>query len=403
MNKKKKIIFVTSAMVLGGIEKSLLDLLILLPRDIFDISLILEHKKGELLQYIPEDVKIYEMPFSKIDHYELEHGRVPAFLYALKTFRLVYVFRTLFTRFLWLIKGRKCSFNYPAFDAILQRTPYVFNEPFDIAVAYWGDYIWSTNITLTYLKAKKKICWTHSELPYAQSNKYLHELYYSKFDYRFACSQATADKINSAIGQNITKFIPHVINTEHIKEMAKRYSACERSVSIPIVLTVARLNEQKGIDIALEVHKKLLQENIIHHWYIVGNGHSRENDDNYRKMVKDADMEQTFFLEGGKSNPYPYFEVCDVYVQPSRFEGYCITVAEARTFKKPIVATDFYGAQEQLKNGETGFIVPCDVDRIADALKQLLLSTDLRNKFKENLALENADTRDSVIKIWCDL
>ena len=43
---------------------------------------------------------------------------------------------------------------------------------------------------------------------------------------------------------------------------------------------------------------------------------------------------------------------CDLYVQPSRHEGYCITLSEAKCFNKPIVSTNFTGAREQLINKE---------------------------------------------------
>ena len=63
---------------------------------------------------------------------------------------------------------------------------------------------------------------------------------------------------------------------------------------------------------------------------------------------------------GVKSNPYPYFKCCDIYVQTSRHEGYATTVSEAKVFCKPIITTDVSGAKEQIRTGENGFITSFD-------------------------------------------
>ena len=117
-------------------------------------------------------------------------------------------------------------------------------------------------------------------------------------------------------------------------------------------------------------------------------------------MVIDKKLSGSFIFLGGLDNPYPYFRECDVYVQPSRYEGYCITVAEARVFRKPIIATDFDGAREQLCDGETGFIVPVSVEAIAEHMEKLLLSKELQEKFSNNLSGEKIDSQARVLEIW---
>ena len=91
---------------------------------------------------------------------------------------------------------------------------------------------------------------------------------------------------------------------------------------------------------------------------------------------------------------------CDIYVQPSRHEGYCITLAEARCLHKPIVTTDFTGAKEQIKDGETGLIVSIDENEIYNAIVKLINNTDLCKKFSDNLAKENFDTTHEMKKIY---
>ena len=67
---------------------------------------------------------------------------------------------------------------------------------------------------------------------------------------------------------------------------------------------------------------------------------------------------------------------CDIYVQPSRHEGYCITLGEARCFNNPIVTTNFTGANEQIKNEETGLVCEISENGIYKSLKRLLDDKD---------------------------
>ena len=61
-------------------------------------------------------------------------------------------------------------------------------------------------------------------------------------------------------------------------------------------------------------------------------------------------------------------QFCDIYVQPSRHEGYCITLAEARVFTSPIVATNFVGAKEQLTNRNNGIVTGFSEEEIATSI-----------------------------------
>jgi glycosyltransferase involved in cell wall biosynthesis len=400
MSEKVKIAFVSNYMVLGGIEKSLLDLCWLLPKEEYDITLILREKRGEFLTELPQHVQVKTLPLSEEAQFELEHGRVPCLKWCLKNIHILHVVRMLWSRLCWYLKGHKYIFDFPALSTILKATPDIFNMTFDLAVAYFGDFEWATCVVLDYLKAKKKICWTHSELPYYQMDRKLFDAYYSRFDYRYACSKATAKRINDAIGiPDLVKAVPHVLNPQRMHILAETEEVCTRSKNIPVILTVGRLDSQKGIDIAINVHKKLLDAGAFHHWYIVGHG-STAIENKLREHISQNDVNDSFFLEGGKLNPYPYFKRCDIYVQPSRFEGYCLTVAEARAFAKPIVATDFDGAREQLKDGKTGFIVQCNENELVIAVKKIMDNPQLRNLFSQNLKNENINTQDAVLNHW---
>jgi len=117
------------------------------------------------------------------------------------------------------------------------------------------------------------------------------------------------------------------------------------------------------------------------------------------KQVKQCNVYNNFILMGIKTNPYPYLRWCDIYVQPSRHEGYCITLAEARCLKKPIVTTDFAGAKEQINNNSTGFITEFDEEQIYIAVKILMDDQKIRQKFENNLTKQKVDTSNEVTKL----
>ena len=83
--------------------------------------------------------------------------------------------------------------------------------------------------------------------------------------------------------------------------------------------------------------------------------------------------------------------VADIYVQPSRTESYCITLAEARALKKPIVTTNFPCASEHVIHEHNGFICEMTPESIADAIEKLILSPELREKFSNNTTPVDSD------------
>lgn len=78
-------------------------------------------------------------------------------------------------------------------------------------------------------------------------------------------------------------------------------------------------------------------------------------------------------------------KLCDIYVQPSYYEGYCTTSNEARILSKPIIATNIMGMNEQFTQGVTGILVEPNADEIYAAICELLDNCDLRERLQCNL------------------
>ena len=151
------------------------------------------------------------------------------------------------------------------------------------------------------------------------------------------------------------------------------------------ILTVGRLSKEKGQDLIISVMARLIDEGLAVKWYCLGDGSSRKE---YEEKINHYNLKESFLLLGSNPNPYPFIKQCDVYVQPSKHEGYCITLAEARKLCKPIITTDFIAAREQIVHGKTGLIVPYNELLMYQALKRLVNDQKLRAMFTSNLQKE---------------
>ncbi|MFC4620015.1 glycosyltransferase [Camelliibacillus cellulosilyticus] len=144
------------------------------------------------------------------------------------------------------------------------------------------------------------------------------------------------------------------------------------------ILTIGRLSHEKGQDLAITVCKRLVNDGYDIRWYCVGEGPSRNV---YERLIEENHIQDHFVLLGSDPNPYAYLRQCDIYVQPSRYEGFCLTLAEALCLNKPIVTTNFTGAAEQVRHGVTGLIVNIDIHDIYNAIVTLIENRDVRETF----------------------
>ena len=91
-------------------------------------------------------------------------------------------------------------------------------------------------------------------------------------------------------------------------------------------------------------------------------------------QLENYHLEENVMLLGTIKNPFPYYAQCDLYVQTSLHEGYCISLAEAQAFSKPIVSTDVAGARDLLTNKDREMIVGFDDNSLFEAIVRFMNS-----------------------------
>lgn len=394
---KKKILFMVSSMNIGGVEKSLLSLLSVMPKEKYDITVLTLEKKGGFLDYIPSYIKVEEAAwFKEIKPIIMESPQktIKKYLKENKVFKILTFIYSYY-------KSKNTDNRYIYYKNILKSIPENEDE-YDVAIAYAGP----TEIIDAYIthkvKAKKKIGWVHFDISKHKINEKLYENLYEKFDKIFTVSNEANKKLNEIIPSTVNKseVLLNIISKELINEMAKEDINFDNEFDGVKIVTVGRLSKEKGQDLAIKALANLKKDGYKVRWYCVGEGNSREE---YESLIKDNKLEEDFILLGATPNPYPYIKNSDIYVQTSRHEGYCLTLAEAKCLCKPIVTTNFNGAYEQLDNNINGIIVEYNEYEIYNAVKKILSNNNLKNKLIKNLIDKDINTISEINKFYSEI
>lgn len=390
---KKKIIFMMINMNVGGTEKALLNMIEAIPKEQYEITILMLEEYGGFLNSIPKEVHIEYLNGYKDIKELLNNPPQRTALALLKQREIVKAFNIIFLhRISKIIKNRNLFFSY-----VLKNHSSI-KDHFDAAVAYAGPMEFISFFVLHKIKAKKKIQWVHFDVTKIGFNPKYESRTYKKFDKICVVSNEGKNKLIDLIPELKEKTVvfSNIVSSELIDRLAEEGTGFYDNFDGLRILTVGRLTSEKGQDLAIRVMARLIQNGYKVKWYCVGEGSSRKK---YEELVTEYDLKDKFIFLGSDPNPYPYMKQCDIYVQPSRHEGFCITLAEARCLKKPIVTTDFTGAKEQIKDGETGLIVRNDENEMYDAIVRLLNDNDLCKMFYKNLVKESFDNNLEVEKL----
>lgn len=257
---------------------------------------------------------------------------------------------------------------------------------YDLAIAYDGPLGFSIFYTIYNIKARKKYFWIHGSVVGDKICKDIVEKYYFKFDKMIFVSKSIMQEYATEYpkcSENTTYFY-NFINSESILKQAMEPVDDVIKKEKYIITTVARLSKEKGVDLAIKTSCLLRDMGFDFQWIIIGGGNEYAS---LKKMICDNELQDYCLLLGEKENPYPYMKACDVYVQPSRTEGFCTTTNEAKILGKPVIATDVGGMREQFIHNETGIIVsPENCEEMAQAIVTLCTDENLENRIRANLS-----------------
>ncbi|RST72566.1 glycosyltransferase [Siminovitchia acidinfaciens] len=383
----KKIVIVTRRMVMGGIGRALISMLNSIPEDKYNVTVLVMGTGGELEDEIPQHVKVECL-------YGYEKTTIEKIWKCTKRGRFIRAFKIG-----WYTLLAKMTKNVFKQEWYHSKMISIIKTEYDLAIAYDPPASFPVVFVIRNIKAKTKIAWIHADV-----SNYVNELkpykeFYEKYDKVFCVSKYGMRKFNQLYPnlKEKTSVFYNILDTRQMAIMAEKDEGFNDQFDGIRILTVGRLSIEKGQDIIPSILMKLRTEGKNIRWYCIGDGNSRSE---LEKLIKKHGAEEHFILLGTKQNPYNYIRQCDIYVQPSRHEGYCISLAEAKVFNKPIVTTDFAGAREQIENGKNGLIVKFDEYAIYAAVKTLINNQSLCVKFKNNLKRTNVNTTYEIKKLY---
>ena len=183
-------------------------------------------------------------------------------------------------------------------------------------------------------------------------------------------------------------------------EYANYYHNGEITISL---LSIGRFTYQKNLENIPDICKRIssslftLHSSLNVRWFIIGYGGDEQL---IRQKIHETDMEDHVIILGKKSNPYPYIKACDIYVQPSRYEGKSVTVREAQMLYKPVVVTNYPTSKSQIKNGIDGVIVPMDNQGCAEGILQIVHDMDKQQRIVDYLHTHDYGNEQEVEKLY---
>ncbi len=348
----KRIVFGITSLGLGGAERVLVDLANRLCNE-YDITIFTIYANGELEKELSPKIKIQHICNCAYEELTKEEKQ--------------------FIVFKILIFKQRLYKEY-------------IHRKYDVEIAFLEGPI--TRIFASYGNRRRKIAWIHNDITKifgtgwkAFIKKRLDKQNYRRFGKLIFVSKDNKEKFESIYKIKVEKqVIYNYIDISKVKEKANEIADVPFKDEDFNIVTVSRIVEQKALLRYLDVHKKLIENGYNNKMYIIGDGPQKEL---LQEKIKEYKLEKSFILLGKKENPYPYIKNATVFCLPSYFEGYPMTIIEAKILNKFVVITDT-AARETLNNYDNCLIVDNTEEKIYEGLVEIINKKNIKLEAEQN-------------------
>ena len=369
----KNLLFAIHYLDLGGAERSLIGLLGALDYSRVDVDLFVYSHRGELMKMIPPQVHLLpeRLEYAQIERPLKEVLRDGYWRIVIARLKAKWQFARYAKRN--LPKDGSAVFSYVAQSVAPFLPPIAPEKEYDLAVSFLAPH----DIVLKKVRAKKKVAWIHTDYSQIDINQALELPVWSAYDKIVSISPDVMRaflEVFPSLGHKIVE-IQNVLSPKLVRERSESISSEEiarempREKGVVNLLSVGRFSAAKNYDNVPDICRRILNEGLSVRWYIIGYG---GDESLIRRKIHESGMKDYVVLLGKKENPYPFMEACDIYVQPSRYEGNAVTVREAQILGKPVVVTNYSTAHSQVRDGQDGIIVPLDNEGCARGIAALV-------------------------------
>ena len=194
--------------------------------------------------------------------------------------------------------------------------------------------------------------------------------------------------------------ITHIYNYVD-DELLQKNMFCD--INSKKIISVGRLVEEKGFNIAIDVASKVFKKHPDWQWNIYGDGPDREKLNN---KIKNMNLENNFFLKGYASDITEKYKEHSIFVLTSHREGFALVLVEAKASALPVVSFNCSsGPSEIVRDDIDGYLVSCyDKDYMSNKICDLIENLELRQRFSDNAKgnIENF-SKHKILKQWFNL
>lgn len=382
---KKKIIFVHTALWVGGIETALAAILNRFDYSKYDVTCLILSDNRALADRIPKECNL-----------------IFADRYNTVSFKNKYKYGWLFGLFqkpqnaskLRLLIWRILQFFLRPVEERLYAKYIKKNlEPlkYDTAVLFSSKVC---GVAVKSLDYKKCLCFYH----YSQLERVYHDFCgYRRCTKIFAVSENITERLKDFMPEYKDKLFPlhNLVDTKSIKTRSQESPDTVFDGNEVNLVSCARLNTDKGFDLAIDACRILNDKGYKFKWYVMGEGPARKD---LEKQIADTGVEN-FILLGQKINPYPMIKNADIFVQPSVVESFGLTITESLVLGVPVVSTKTDGGKELITDGKTGLLCDISAESIAESLEKLLKKPEMLKTLRENISkLDFEEENENVMK-----
>lgn len=392
----KKILIFSQAMEIGGAEKALLGLLENIDTTKYEVDLFLMRHSGELMKYIPSNINLLPeisqyadlaVPIGNVlkkGHFKIAYGRYKGKKAAVKR-----------------VSELGLGDNDVAIEYSHKYTakymPKISDKGYDLAISFLTPHYFVTQK----VNAKKKVAWIHTDYSRVEMDRESQLVMYSNYDKIASISDKAAEKFVRIFPSLKDKVITiqNILPEKYINKITDEFTA-ENEISNDgsiKLLSIGRFCTAKNFDNIPEICKLIRNQGVNIKWYIIGYGGDEQL---IKDKIAEFNMQDYVIVLGKKENPYPYIKACDIYIQPSRYEGKCVAVCEAQILNKPVIITNYATASSQLTDGFDGIVVPMDNQGCAEGIARVIRDKDLQNNLIENTKKTDYTNKNEIEKIY---
>ena len=225
---------------------------------------------------------------------------------------------------------------------------------------------------------------------------WLRRLTYGRLDHMVALTEQSADWLRKNTSAQRVTVIPNPVLYPLATFKPTRDPASVTRSGRSTAISVGRLERQKGYDLLLVVFGRIAHRLPSWDLIIIGEGEDHEM---LQQQIRELGLEERVQLVGRVGNIGDWYDAADLYVMPSRFEGFPNTLAEAMAHGLAAISFDCdTGPRELISHEVDGLLVPAgNLDQLEDALYRLMGDDALRRQ----LAAEaiKARTKFSILEV----